>query len=189
MCVSSSTGKGLEQRGVYNVGGVDGRDGNRVGRMGGGDGGSCMVGDEGGKNTTALMGETAEGEACCAAGLLRESGGIELWSGLDGNDVQEWDVALVTAAGGAGGMGVSSDTQGAGEGVVVLGCDVSAEGEPTGRGGRTSVCSQGEAQEKAVLEAAVGEGDATAEVLWTLVCLVGGFSCQAAGTGGTDGTS
>lgn len=170
------------------MGGVDGGDGNRVGRMGGGEGGSRMVGDEGGKNTTGLMGETGEGEACCGAGLLRELGGMELWSGLDGDDVQEsdvGDVALVNPAGGTGGVGVSSNTQGAGEGVFVLGCDVSAEGEPTGAGGRTSTCSEGKAQEKA----AVGVGDAPVEVLWTLVCLVGGFSCEAAGTVGTDGTS
>lgn len=80
--MSSSTGKGLGQRGVWDVGGVDGGDGNRVGWMGGGEGGSRTVGDEGGKNTTGLMGETGEGEACLLVGL----GGTELWSGLDGED-------------------------------------------------------------------------------------------------------
>lgn len=65
---------------MWDVGGVDGGEGNRVGRMGGGEGGSRTVGDEGGKNTSALMGETGEGEACSEAGLLRELGGMELWS-------------------------------------------------------------------------------------------------------------
>lgn len=165
---------------------MDGGEGNRVGRMGGGEGGSRMAGDEGGKNTTGLMGETGEGEACFEAGLLRELGGMELWSGLDGDDVQErdvGDVALVNPAGGTGGVGVSSDTRGAREGVFVLGCEVSAEG------GRKSTWSEGEGQEKAVVEAAITVDDAPAAGLRTLVCLVGDFSCEAAGTVGTDGTS
>lgn len=32
--------------------------------MGDGKGGSCLVGEENGKNMTGLMGETGEGEAC-----------------------------------------------------------------------------------------------------------------------------
>lgn len=44
--MSSSTGKGLEQGGVWDVGGVDGGEGNRVGWMGGGEGGSRTVGDD-----------------------------------------------------------------------------------------------------------------------------------------------
>lgn len=174
--MSSST---LEQRGVWDVGGVDGGEGNRVGRMGG---------DEGGKNTTGWMGETGEGEACFETRLLRELGGVELWSGLDGDDVQEWDVgdvALVNPARGTGGVGVSSDTQGAGEGVFVLGYEVLAEGEPTGAGGRKSTWSGGDGEEKA----AITVGDAPAAGLWILVCVVGDFSCEAAGTVGTDGTS
>lgn len=171
---------------------MDGGEGNRVGRMGGGEGGSRMAGDEGGKNTTGLMGETGEGEACFETGLLRELGGMELWSGLDGDDVQErdvGDVALLNPAGGTGGVEVSSDTQGEGEGVFVLGCEVSAEGEPTGAGGRKSTWSEGEGQEKAVAEAAITVDDAPAAGLRTLMCLVGDFSCEAAGTVGTDGTS
>lgn len=41
--MSSSTGKGLEHGGVWDVGGVDGGEGNRVGL---GEGGSRMVGDD-----------------------------------------------------------------------------------------------------------------------------------------------
>lgn len=182
--MSSSTGKGLEQRGDWDVGGVDGGEGNRVGRMGGGEGGSRTFGDGGGKNTTGLTGETGEGEACLEAGL----GGMELRSGLDGDDAQERDVggaALVNPAGGTGGVGVSRHTQGAGEGVLVLGCEVLAEGEPTGAGGRKSTWSEGGGQEKA----AITVGGAPAAALWTLVCLVGDLSREAAGPVGTDGTS
>lgn len=189
--MSSSTGKGLEQRGVWDVGGVDGGEGNRVGRREGGEGGSRIVGGEGGKNTTGLMGETGEGEACLEAGLLRELGGMGSWSGLDG-DVQEWDtgvVALVNPAWGTGGVQVSS-TESAGEGGFLLGCGLSAEGEPTGAGGRKSTWSKGEGQEKAAVEAAPTVGGAPVAGLWTLVCVVGDSSCEAAGTDvGTDGTS
>lgn len=44
--MSSSTGKGLEHGGVWDVGGVDGGEGNRVGWVGLGEGGSRMVGDD-----------------------------------------------------------------------------------------------------------------------------------------------
>lgn len=186
--MSSSTGKGLEQRGVWDVGGVDGGEGNRMGRMGGDKGASRMVGDKGGKNTTGWMGETGEGETCFKAGLLGELGEMELRSGLGGDDVQEWDVgdvAFVNPAGGTGGVVVSSDTHGAGEGVFVLGCKISAEGEPTGAGGGKSTWSEGEGQEKA----AITVGDAPEAGFWTSVCLVGDFSHEAAGTVGTDGAS
>lgn len=179
--MSSSTGKGLEQRGDWDVGGVDGGEGNRVGRMGGGEGGSRTAGDEGGKNTTGLTGESGEGEACFEAGL-------------DGDDVQERDLgdaALVKPAGGVGGVGVSRDTQGAGEGVFVLGCEVLAEGEPTAAGGRKSTWSEGGGQGEAGAGpgAAMAVGEAPAAGLWTLVCVVGEFSCEAAGPVGADGTS
>lgn len=79
--MSSSTGNGLGQRVVWEVGGVDGGEGNKVGWMGGGEGGSCTAWDERGKNTRGLMGETGEGEASL------EEGGMELRSGLDGDEL------------------------------------------------------------------------------------------------------
>lgn len=81
------------------MGGVDGGEGNRVGSMGGGEGGSRMVGDKEEKT-----------------GLLIELGGMSIRSGLDGDDVQDvGDVALVSPKGRTGGVGVSRRTQGARE--------------------------------------------------------------------------
>lgn len=99
------------------MGGVDGGEGNRVGRMGGG---------EGGKNTSGFMGEAGEGEACFEAGLLRELGGMELWSGL-------------------GDAGVSSDAQGSGEGQEAA----VAVGDAPGAGVRTPCLLGGFSREAA----------------------------------------
>lgn len=55
------------------LGGVDGGEGNRVGWMAEGEEGSCLVGDERGKSTTCLMGETGAEDACFVG---EEDGGI-----------------------------------------------------------------------------------------------------------------
>lgn len=156
--MSSSTGKGLEQGGVWVVGGVEGGEGNRVGWMGGG---SRPVGGDGGKNTNGWMGETGEGED----GLLRELGGMGLWSGLDGDD--GGDVPSVNTAGKSGGVGVSRDTQGAAGGVFILEWDV----ELAGAGGKNPTLLGGGAEEAA--DAAAG-----------LCSLVGEFVGEAVGAGG-----
>lgn len=109
--MSSSTGNGLEQGGVWDVGGVEGGEGNRVGWMGGG---SRPVGGDGGKNTSGWMGKTGEGGDGFEAGLLRELGGMGLWSGLDGDD------GGAVPLGKSGGVGVSRDTQGAAGGVFLI---------------------------------------------------------------------
>lgn len=54
----------MGEGGVVDLGGVEGGEGNRAGGMGEGEKGSCLVGDERGKKTTGLMGETGKGEAC-----------------------------------------------------------------------------------------------------------------------------
>lgn len=54
----------MGEGGVVDLGGVEGGEGNRVGWMGDGEDGSCLVGEERGKNTTGCMGETGVGEAC-----------------------------------------------------------------------------------------------------------------------------
>lgn len=172
--MSSSTAKGLEQRGDWDVGGVDGGEGNRVGWIGGGEGGSRTAGDEGGKNTTGLTGETGEGEACFEAGL-------------DGDDVQERDLGDAALVKPVGGAGASRDTQRAAEGLFVLGCEVLAESEPTAAGGRKSTWSEGGGRGEAGAAMAVREAPAAG--FWTLVCVVGEFPCEAAGPLGADGTS
>lgn len=114
-------------------------------------GGSRTVGDDWGKNTTGLMGETGEG-ACL--GLLRELGGLEFWSGLVG------DVPPVNTARGSGGVGVSRDTQGAAGWRVILGWD----GEPAG-------ATPPGGEEEAAADAAAGwcslVGDFAGEAAWT----------------------
>lgn len=103
-------------------GGVEGGEGNRVGWMGEPGEGSCLVGEERGKNTTGLMGETGEGEACFVgeevgdvaslageeegAGLVGEE---EVWDGLVGDDGEGQE---------SGVEGVSTDKQGAADGDV-----------------------------------------------------------------------
>lgn len=158
--MSSSTGKGLEQGGVWDVGGVEGGEGNRVGWMGGG---SRPVGGDGGKNTSGWMGETGEG----GDGLLREVGGMGLWSGLDGDDGGE--VPSLNTAGKPGGVGVTRDIEGAAGGVFILGWDV----ELAGAGGEKPTPLRGEAEEVAAADAAAG-----------LCSLVGDFVGEAAGAGG-----
>lgn len=162
--MSSSIGKGLEQGGVWDVGGVEGGEGNRVGWMGGG---SRPVGGVGGKNTRGWMGETGEGEDGFEAGLLRELGGMGLWSRLDGDD--GGDVPSLNTAGKSEGVGVSRDTQGAAGGVFILGWDV----ELAGADGKKPTLLGGEAEEVAAADAAAG-----------LCSLVGDFVGQAAGAGG-----
>lgn len=154
--MSSSTGKGLEQGGVWDVGGVEGGEGNRVGWM---EGGSRAVGGDGGKNTSGWRGETGEGGDGFEAGLLREWGGMGLWSGLDGDD--GGDVPSLNTVGKSGGVGVSRDTQGAAGGVFILGWDV----ELAGAGSKKPTLLAG--------EAAAG-----------LCSLVGDFVGEAAGAGG-----
>lgn len=156
--MSSSTGKGLGQGGVWDGGGVDGGDGNRVGWMGGD---SRPVGGDGGKNAGGLMGET--GEDGFEAGLVRGLGGMGLWSGLDGGDVPS-----VNTAGGSGGVAASRDPQGAAGGVFILGWD----GEPAGAGSRKPTRLGGKGKEVAA-DAAAG-----------LCSLVGDFAGEAAGAGG-----
>lgn len=53
----------LGEGGVVHLGGVEGGEGNRAGWMEEGEEGSCLAGDERGKNTIGLMGEIGEGEA------------------------------------------------------------------------------------------------------------------------------
>lgn len=62
--MSSSAGKVLGEGGVVDLGGVQGGEGNRVGWMGGGEGGSCLDWGVREKNITGLMGGTGEGDAC-----------------------------------------------------------------------------------------------------------------------------
>lgn len=117
--------------------------------MGDGEEGSCLVGEEKGKNMTGLMGETGEGEACFVgeeggdgASLVGEEEGI--WVGLVGDDGEGQETGVegvlqVETTGGAEGEGVSRDKQGAAEG------DVSG-GEETGKEvmGRDSAEGEGE---------------------------------------------
>lgn len=53
------------------LGGVEGGEGNSIGWMEEGDEGLCLVGEERGKNTSGLMGESGEGETF----LFGEKGG------------------------------------------------------------------------------------------------------------------
>lgn len=97
--------------------------------MGEGEEGSCLVGDEKGKNTTGLRGETGEGEASFvgedngdAASLVGEEKGARLvgerGAGLVGDDVEELETGVegvlqVKTAGGSEGEGVLRGEQGA----------------------------------------------------------------------------
>lgn len=56
---------------------MEGGEGNRVGWMEEGEGGSCFVGEESGKNTAGWMGETGEGETCLVGEEgVREAGSV-----------------------------------------------------------------------------------------------------------------
>lgn len=127
------------------LGGVEGGEGNRVGWMGEGEEGSCLVGEEKGKNMTGLMGETGEEEACFVgeedwdvASLVGEEKGTrlvreeEVWAGLVGDDGEGQEMGVegvlqMKRVGGPEGEGVSRDKQGAAEGDVTGGEETGKE--------------------------------------------------------------
>lgn len=95
---------------------MDGGEGNRVGWMEGGEGGSCFVGEESGKNTAGWTGETGEGEeGVREAGLVGE-GRFGAASLGDDGDEQETGVEgeRGRTAGGSEADGASEEKQGAG---------------------------------------------------------------------------
>ena len=90
--MSSSAGGGPGEGGVVDLVGVEGGEGNRVGWMEEGEEGSCLVGEERGKNKTGWIGETGGGVACFVgerggdvASLVRGETGA-CWVGEDGGE-------------------------------------------------------------------------------------------------------
>lgn len=141
--------------------------------MGEGEEGACLFGEEQGKNTTGLMGETGDGEACFVgeedwdvASLVGEEeearvvgeegervaslvGEKEVWAGLVGDEGEGQErgvegVVQVKRAGGPESDRVSGYEQGAAEGDV--GDVLISGGEKTGKevAGKFSVEGEGE---------------------------------------------
>lgn len=92
---------------MLDLGGVEGGEGNSMGWMEEGDGGSCLVGEQRGKNTTGLKGETGEKEAWLVG---EEDGDISLVGGS------------LSGHGGGGEAGLEGESEG-------------REGDSVGEGG------------------------------------------------------
>ena len=159
--MSSSAGRGLGdggpagEGGVVDLGGVEGGEGNRVGWMGEGGEGSCLVGEERGKNTRGLTGETGRGEAGLLgdgdwglASLVGEEGereaGLVGDDGTGGQETGVEGVVQVKRPGGPEGERASRAMQGAAEGDV--GDVLTSGGDDTGKEVIGKVSAEGEGE-------------------------------------------
>lgn len=148
-------GKSLGEGGDVDLGGVDGGEGNRVGRMEEGEEGSA--GAERGKNTRGWMGETGEGEDWDAAGPTGAEGERQMGSGGEerlwadsvddsgeGQETGEEGVVQGSRVGGQMEVG-SADRLGAGESSMSGGVGSVGETQNSsklvGAGGRSSMAS------------------------------------------------